>query len=162
MQLSSEAFREIIGQLRGNAKETDKRSKPRVGVRNRVKLRLLGTHAGQPIKEIEVTVRDLSADGIGLLHHERLPVKSLFGIGLPVYGQRDLMAVYKVRHCDPLDAQLFRIGGVLVKIDDPEGLLKMIDPPAEEAAPPNDTTHATDVIPPTNPAHPSEPPVAAR
>jgi|GEM_PF-2297066 len=124
MQLSGELFRQILSQLKGLASDDEQRIGPRVGMHHRVLLTPLGSESGKS-RPVVVSVRDMSVDGIGILHHVRLPAKSLFAIRLPVYGTRDITAVYSIKHCDVLEKDLFRIGGVLLKIDDPEGIASM-------------------------------------
>jgi len=65
---------------------------------------------------------------ICIVHTVRLPAKTLFAIQLPVAGQRNLKAIYVVKHCEPLDAGLFRIGAALLKLDDPQGIVSMSHP----------------------------------
>ena len=142
MQLSGEAFRQIVMQLKGACGKSDKRSKPRVGMRNHVMLSLFegakgstaqrkGAAGGGPaggMQQVEVMIRDLSPGGICIVHTVRLPAKTLFAIQLPVAGQRNLKAIYVVKHCEPLDAGLFRIGAALLKLDDPQGIVSMSHP----------------------------------
>jgi hypothetical protein len=117
MQLSLEMFNQIIAQLKGNRDGThDKRREPRVGLRNRVSMSPLMGVNHTPDRTYSINVRDLSRDGIGFLHQRRLIPKTFFTINLPASDEGGLTAVYAVQHCEPLEADLYRIGGSLIHI----------------------------------------------
>jgi hypothetical protein len=118
MELSRELFKQIVAQLRGGGDSHDKRKTPRVGLRNHVHLTQLKGSDNTPGDSYHVVVRDLSPDGIGFLHHRRIAVNCLFAIRLPALEVGMMVAIYKVRHCDMLENDLFRIGGLLVKVCD--------------------------------------------
>lgn len=119
MQLSRELFQHIVAELRSAmVGGHNKRLKPRVGLRNHVAMTLLKDH--KPQAAASVVVRDLSPDGIGFLLHRKLPANALFSIRLPAYDAADLVAVYCVKHCDMIFDDLFRIGGLLVSINNPD------------------------------------------
>ncbi|MGA2232152.1 MAG: hypothetical protein ABSH22_14745, partial [Tepidisphaeraceae bacterium] len=112
-----------------------KRNNARAGVRKYVTIKPLTPRNAPPVPSVQVLVRDLSAEGIGLIHHETLPTNSLFAIRLPIYGTRLITAIYIVKHCDELEKDLYRIGAALLKIDDPEGALTVSLGPAASMAP---------------------------
>jgi PilZ domain-containing protein len=117
MQLSRELFKQIIAQLKGGKEDAhNKRREPRVGLRNRVALTVLKGTEHTPGASVTVTVRDLSRDGIGFLHHGRVPTNTIFTIRLPAMEDGDLVAVYKVKHCQLLEEGLYRIGGALINL----------------------------------------------
>jgi PilZ domain len=131
MELSSEVFRQIVGQLKMVAGKSGKRGEPRVGLRNRVLFAPLKGKDHEPDSPRYVAIRDLSADGIGLLLNHKLPLKSLFAIRLPATESDDLVAIYVVKHCEILeDDHLYRVGGSLTQLFDPEATAK----PAPTAA----------------------------
>ncbi len=132
MQLSRELFNQIIAHLKGGRDGIhNKRREPRVGLRNRVALTPLKGSDNSRDRASDVAVRDLSRDGIGFLHHKRLPVNTLFTISLPALDDGELTAVYRVKHCESLDEGLYRIGGSLINLC--EANEKLV--PAEEAKP---------------------------
>jgi hypothetical protein len=134
VQLSGEVFRQIIGQLRTDAADSHKRTAPRVGLRNRIMVTPLNNDTNNNnAKAISCAVRDISVDGIGLLDPGHLANNSLFGIRLPLGGNSDITAVYMVKHIEMLEKGLFRIGAVLLKIDDPEGVISMAKRPPKVA-----------------------------
>jgi hypothetical protein len=130
MQLTGELFSQIIKQLKSGNAGSGKRGNVRAGVRKHVTIKPLTPRNAPPLPSVQVLVRDLSAEGIGLIHRETLPTNSLFAIRLPIYGTRMITAIYIVKHCDELEKGLYRIGAALLKIDDPEGALTVALGPA--------------------------------
>jgi hypothetical protein len=120
MELSRELFNLIIAQLKGSGGgNNDKRKTPRVGLRNRVFLTPMKGPDKKASQSYGVIVRDLSPDGIGILHHRKIPADTLFAIRLPAPEAGDMLAIYRVEHCETLEEDLYRIGGSLVKLCDP-------------------------------------------
>ena len=79
LTLTADAFNQIVHSLKSDEgrRFNEKRSKPRVGVRGRVSIVLLGNDSvGE--KTLPVWVRDVSATGIGILLTEPLPHGSRF------------------------------------------------------------------------------------
>jgi hypothetical protein len=128
-QLSGELFSQISAQLRAaGATGQDKRKTPRVGFRSQVSMtpQTDGTIAA---KSTRVMVRDLSPTGISILLHYPLFPNSLFAVELPVFTGGELVAVYQVKHCNPLEKDLYRIGAALVRVRQPDEIK-----PGEKAA----------------------------
>jgi hypothetical protein len=157
MQLSRELFKQIIAQLKGgkDLNHHNKRREPRVGLRNRVALTALKGPNNTPEPSAIVNVRDLSRDGIGFLHHSRIPSNTLFTIRLPALEDGDLLALYKVRHCQLLEEGLYRVGAELVNICEanespvPAGVTVGAAAPApKEAAPPAKAAATPAAVPP--------------
>jgi hypothetical protein len=144
MQLSGNLFKQIVEQLNGASMDSSgKRKSPRVGLRKLVTVTPVIGPGGKIGTSIQVTARDLSATGIGLLSLQPLEAESRFAIKLPIEGGKDMLAIYAVKHCDPVDDQ-FRIGAHLVQLHDPATAIPAAIPaekPAERppkaaAAPP--------------------------
>jgi hypothetical protein len=135
MELSRELFDQIVSKLKGAPCTSDKRQKPRVGLRNRVDLTLLKTSGNPQTAHMSVAVRDLSPGGIGLLHHQKMAPDSLFAIRLLSSSVGTLVAIYKVRHCDSIDADLYRIGAELIKTCDSDADAHAAAADADKAAP---------------------------
>jgi hypothetical protein len=114
-------FKKIVLQLKGLDDHADQRHEPRVGLRNEVSIRLLEETDFTRAVSHNATVRDLSPNGIGLVSELFLAVDSLFAIRLPVFGEKVIVAVYKVTHSDLLDEELFSVGGRLMKVQYPDG-----------------------------------------
>jgi len=128
MELSRELFDQIVSHLKGAASSSDKRHKPRVGLRKRVDLTPLNAPGSPPLGHTSVMVRDLSPSGIGLMNHQRMDANSFFAIRLPSSAIGALVAVYKVRHCDLIEDGLYRIGAQLVKVCDIDAEPAAVDP----------------------------------
>jgi hypothetical protein len=144
MELSRELFKLIIAQLKGIGGGHDKRKSPRVGLRNHVQMMPLKSADVKPTQSCNVIVRDLSPDGIGILHHRRINADSFFAIRLPASEAVHMVAVYKVKHCETLEENLFRIGGILIKVNDPIPVEPDADiaPPAKAPVTPAETNPA--------------------
>jgi PilZ domain len=158
-QLSSEVFREIVRQLKGTPVNDDKRRSPRVGLRGQVPLTLLAKDDGNAPQTYMVSVRDLSPDGIGIMHHLPLASGTHFAIRLPSRDHRDLSAVYIVKHCKPLEKDLFGIGAHLLKLHDPGAAYTSAKKKAEAAAKKSEASPAAEKA--TAAAKAPDPPTAA-
>lgn len=111
--LTVELFEQIATALkadRGSAR--DQRGGPRVGLRTRAKISpmLLGDKGAQPV---DVWVRDLSMNGIGLTASHALPQGSTFSITLPTKAGEKIVLTYKVAHCTQASSTVFVIGASL-------------------------------------------------
>jgi len=144
LQLSAEQFRHIRHHLKWDKQASDKRTSPRVGVRNSVPMSLMGPK-GQMGRRHSVPVRNISRNGIGFLHEDRLPMGCRFAITLPIDGEKELVAIYEVKHCETLEQRLFGIGGRLLAMGDPE---EKPAPPAKTAAPPAPAEAPSGNVPP--------------
>lgn len=119
MQLSGEMFKKIISQLKGMSGNSEQRAEPRVGLRNRVTIQLLDEDQVDNGQSHAAGVRDLSQHGIGLLFDAWLPQGTLFAIRFPVQNASPIVAVYKVMRCEMLEAGMYAVGGLLMKMHDP-------------------------------------------
>jgi len=135
MQLSAEVFKGIIRHLKSAAGPSDRRHGPRVGLHNQVDLTFLGHGDGAAAQTFKVGVKDLSPGGICLLVHAPLAEETMFAICLPAFGAPGLTAIYKVRSCQALEKNLFRIGAILIKISDPAPAQSPEAKPANTAPP---------------------------
>jgi hypothetical protein len=120
--LPAEQFKEIIRSLRSDGqgrRSLEKRTGPRVGLRARLSLRI--HRAGVLSKNsILVWLRDLSVEGIGLVHSQPLEDGDEFLAEFPLRNQQNLNVLYRVVHCKMLSKNLFCIGARLVRmLDEP-------------------------------------------
>jgi hypothetical protein len=119
LTLTADAFNQIVHSLKSDEgrRFNEKRSKPRVGVRGRVSIVLLGNDSvGE--KTLTVWVRDVSATGIGILLNEPLPHGSRFAACFHRNGDQPLTLTYIVAHAKTAVKGLYTIGAHLVGVDD--------------------------------------------
>jgi hypothetical protein len=115
MMLTAELFTQIVKALRADdTKGRDKRAAPRVGLRAQVEILLKpGTRA----PSLLMWCRNLSCNGIGLMHHRDVPEGSEFVARLPA-GATTLAPVHLscvVVHCKKASAGLFLIGARIIR-----------------------------------------------
>lgn len=117
-RLSAEQFELVTGSLRSDRsfRASEKRRRPRVGLRNSLLVfRYPSPSPGS--KPIAVSVRDLSADGIGLTSPIDLPQDSEFIAEFDRAGERRLRLRYRVAHCKAIARGLFAIGAKLIQAE---------------------------------------------
>jgi hypothetical protein len=115
MQLTADLYREILRSLRSDTRSNrnlEKRGAPRVGLRS--KITIVPAGGGTPIV---TCVRDLSANGIGLVHPEIMPIGSQFTAMFAGRGNDTLAVVYTVANCKELSKSLYSIGATVARID---------------------------------------------
>ena len=114
--LTAELFNQIVKSLKSDAgrRFNEQRSKPRVGVRGKV--RIVPCDGGA---ELDVWVRDLSATGIGILHTAPLENGTSFVAHFPRAGMAPLDITYLVAYSKPVTRGLFATGGRILSVDDP-------------------------------------------
>lgn len=118
--LPAEQFREIIRSLRSDGqgrRSLEKRTGPRVGLRARLSIRL---HRGGVLNKNSTLVwlRDLSVEGIGLVHTQPLEDGDEFIAEFPLRNQQNLNVLYRAVHCKMLSKNLFCVGARLVRMLD--------------------------------------------
>ena len=161
MHLSGTLFKQIIEQLHGSTMDNSgKRKSPRVGIRQAITITPLKGADGKIGTSFQVTARDLSATGIGLVTFQPLEAECRFAIKLPVNGGKDMLAIYSVKHCDPLEEGMFRVGAYLVQLHDP-AVRQGGEAKPKDAAPPAKAVAAKAEKPKT-PAAPAPAPAAAK
>ena len=115
MQLTADLYREILRSLRSDTRSNrnlEKRSAPRVGLRSKLTI-VPGTGFGPVV----ACVRDLSANGIGLIHNEALPIGSQFTAMFAGRANDTLTVVYTVANCKEISKSLYSIGASVARID---------------------------------------------
>jgi hypothetical protein len=115
VQLSSETFYAIIDALRSDnrgTKTVEKRQRPRVGLRARADIRVLGPNG--PGEPVSIHVRDLSKSGIGLMHNSALPEGTrfilCFNTKQDIPGQK---VMFEVAQCRSFGDGCYAIGARL-------------------------------------------------
>jgi hypothetical protein len=117
MKLTAEQFEQILASLKSDSsrpRQQDKRSSPRVGIRMQVTI--VPCLQGVPVTPHLVWVRDVSAHGMGLIHHEPLPIGSYFLALFQRKGGERLTVLYKVASCSRLSTQQTLIGGQIDRV----------------------------------------------
>ena len=109
MSLSAEQFQQIIASLKSDDRDLDKRTAPRVGFRAKLTIYLDANET----RPADVWLRDLSANGIGVVYAAPLEAGQEFMVKYPVRGERPLVVVYTVMHCKELNGRVYFIGSRL-------------------------------------------------
>jgi len=130
-RLTADALDHVVRALRKSKEGSDKRKNARININNQATMT-----AGKPAKVCNVWVRDISQDGIGILHTDPLPVTSYFGICIHVNGQKDMTIVYEVKYFRPISDSLYSIGGQLKVVSRPKGTSSKTDPTETQTARP--------------------------
>jgi hypothetical protein len=119
MALTAEAFDQIVNSLKSDCgrRFNEKRHKPRVGVRGRVQIVQIRPD-GSIEPPLEVWVRDVSINGIGILHNKPLAKGSQFEAHFFRQDDVPLILTYVVAHHKSVVKGLYTIGAHLVGVDD--------------------------------------------
>jgi len=118
MKLTAEQFEQIVATLRSDpqiAGGTEKRRSPRVGVRMTATLVLC---SGPTPQRHDARLRDLSQEGVGVLHQQQVPKASRFFLLLDRSTGGTLKVLYQVARCDRCGDRQYLIGGRLERIID--------------------------------------------
>lgn len=116
--LTAELFNQIVNSLKSDTgrRYNEQRTKPRVGVRGKVKI-VTHSSTGEP-STLDVWVRDLSATGIGILHHAPFDSGTSFVAHFMRQGMSPLDITYLVAYSKPVTRGLFATGGRVLSVDD--------------------------------------------
>jgi len=115
MNLSAETFERIVASVRTDQSVRDeRRSSTRVGVRAIVTIYLIRDN-DNGLDAAQVTVRDISAGGIGLMYNSMLRVGRRFLIRLPRVDDQPLPLVCVVRQCRAVSPGVHIIGAEFLK-----------------------------------------------
>lgn len=111
MALTAEMFNQIMKGFKSDhgRRANEQRTNPRVGIHGRADFRLLPLTPGG-VRPINVWVRDLSHDGIGIMHSVALPAGTRFVISFSQKGEKPLNIIYAVAHTAQVSKGLFAIG----------------------------------------------------
>lgn len=113
MTLSAKLFEQIMTTLKSDPpRDSDHRQSPRVGARSTV-LALLPEN-GQIVQQV-LSLRDISATGIGVLAKRPLPANSFFVVQLPRDVGDPMLMRCRVRHCQKIADNLYSIGAQFIK-----------------------------------------------
>jgi hypothetical protein len=113
--LSAEAFDAIVSSLKSDngSRLHEQRGAPRVGVRGRVEVCEI-LPSGRLAPGVFVWVRDLSADGIGILHAGSMKPGTRFVARLPRGNAQSMELTYEVTNMNAVARGLYTIGANLV------------------------------------------------
>ena len=117
-RLTAEMYEEIVASLRSdrNGRLNEKRKKPRVGLRSSLEVvpcPELGEKARPPVI---VWVRDVSADGLGLVSARSVPVEMKFVVEFERFERENLRVQYRVAYCKSITRGLYSIGARVVSV----------------------------------------------
>ena len=115
MQLTADTYLSILKSLRSDprsGKTMEKRGSPRVGLRSKL------TIVPDGGVSISTWCRDLSTNGIGIVHSAPLPLGSQLIAMLPTHGKEPLPVVYTVVNCREISRTLYSIGAQLERVID--------------------------------------------
>jgi len=130
-RLSAEQFEEITASLLsdGNLRTTEKRQKPRVGLRCSLDV-MLCDESGTPRSKSTVWMRDLSAQGVGIVTSIQFPDRSKFVAVFERANRRHLCVLYSVAYCRQLTKGLYSVGAKMERaLTTEEALLTGIQSP---------------------------------
>jgi len=117
MQLRAEQYRQIVEHLRSEiarpGRASERRAAPRVGLRAQIDMIPCRTGAGAQVEQ--AWVRDISAEGIGLIFHEAVHPGTYVVVTLPAAdgASNPLDLLFLVVRCEPLGNGQFALGARL-------------------------------------------------
>ena len=117
MTLSADMFKQIVKSLKSDGPvehSHEKREQGRVGLRSQ--LSIIPCEAGIAMKSHMVWVRDISANGMGLLSETEVKSGVLFAARFPRDGETPLTILYKVMYCRKMPGNIHSIGAKLDRI----------------------------------------------
>ncbi len=115
MAFTAELFRQIVENLKSDdgRRYDEQRNRPRVGVRGRVDIKLMQV-GDRGIRTLSVWIRDLSVNGIGILHSKPLPNDSKFIAHFPRCDDAPLAITYVVAYSKQVSKGLYVVGARMV------------------------------------------------
>jgi hypothetical protein len=119
VKLTAEQFEQIVSRLKSDdyrGRQHENRSSPRVGVR--VQAVVIPCTPGRKPTQYLVWVRDISQNGICLLHTEPMPRGSYFLVAFKRRTGETLTALYQVAHCQQQSDRQYTIGAKLDRVMD--------------------------------------------
>jgi PilZ domain-containing protein len=117
-KLTAEAFQSIVKALRSDDSDSmsEKRSAPRVGLRTQVDIEVLpASFSGGVLDTFTAWLRDISADGIGIVTNQHLPRGAEFIASFRREREGTMRIQYSVAHCKTLSKGLYSIGARVEK-----------------------------------------------
>lgn len=124
MELRAEQYRQIVAQLRSEraarrGRTGERRGAPRVGLRATV--RVIPCRTGTAARVEPAWVRDISAEGIGLIFHEAVAPGTYVVVSLPAgEAMPPLDILFLVVRCTDLGGGQFSLGARFQRFIEPE------------------------------------------
>jgi hypothetical protein len=122
MFFRAEQYEEIVTRLRSEhsgSRSHERRRSPRVGLR--VQIQLIPCRAGKGKATLQTAwLRDISADGAGIVFHEKLDVGTFLVVCFPRKKGQPLDVLYVVTRCTRLNDKHFSIGARFLRIIAPD------------------------------------------
>jgi hypothetical protein len=114
MQLSAELFRQMVESLQADRNDDGQRRRPRVGLDARVTIVPFSDRVSP--SALSVTVRDLSAGGLGFLHDRKISLGEQFVLLLPEAQGKPVVILCTVAYWQPLARDRFAIGASFTRV----------------------------------------------
>lgn len=111
MELSAEVFESTLHRIKGDGGTggVERRTKPRVGLRARIKL--LPLQHGVVGAPVDVWTRDISLTGVGVITSKRMKVGDHYILTLPrEQADSNLVLYCTVRNCEALVTDIYAVG----------------------------------------------------
>jgi hypothetical protein len=131
-KLTAEMFNDIVSNLKSDsaaARGQEKRTQGRVGLRGMLEV-IPCSFSRESNKPVNVWVRDVSVNGIGLLASLRFDEGAEFIARFTRYNRPPLCVLYKVRYCRRVSSDLNSIGASYERVmPDANGEVAVIGKP---------------------------------
>ncbi|CAN5611234.1 hypothetical protein BH09PLA1_BH09PLA1_12360 [soil metagenome] len=116
-RLTAEIFEEIIASLRSDrsVRSNEKRTKPRVGLRSSLEIHPCAPNANIGATVV-VSVRDLSAEGLGFICTRSLPAGMEFIADFQRWEREQLRVKYRVAYCKMISRGMYSVGARLDRV----------------------------------------------
>jgi hypothetical protein len=112
MKLTAETFEELVASLKAQrCPDNAARKSARVGLHVSAQMLAIEEH-GVPPERHTVNIRDLSVEGLNIVHHSQMRQGRAFVIELPREVGPALRMLCVVRHCRMVGSNLYSIGAI--------------------------------------------------
>ena len=96
-------------------------------VKHRVDAEICPWQRGTQGDPFQVRIEDFSPGGVGLIHSEPLPLDTEYLIKVPRLNMADLVVLFTVRRCLPLEEGSYHVGLELSSVMDRTQMGKLVD-----------------------------------
>lgn len=121
MFLRADQYEEIVTQLRSERarqRSLERRGSPRVGLR--VQVQLIPCRTGVRASLQTAWLRDVSAEGVGMVFHERLEAGTYLVVCFPRAKGPTLDILFVIKRCTRLNTGQFSLGARFQRIITPD------------------------------------------
>jgi hypothetical protein len=96
-------------------------------VKHRVDAEICQWLRGSQGEPFHVRIEDFSPGGVGLIHNEPLPLDTDYLIKVPRPNTTDLVVLFTIRRCQPLEEGAYLVGAELSSVMDRTQMGKLVD-----------------------------------